>query len=145
MRILGMLKADKESEADTPPSADLMERMGAFVEEATKAGVLVGGDGLHPTAKGKRVRLERDKFTIIDGPFTEAKELIASYALFDVKSMDEAVEWTRRFLDVLGKGECELRPIIEAEDFSEVIFPPEARAREEATRKEMEKNAARKK
>lgn len=145
MRILGMLKADKSSEAGAPPSADLMERMGAFVEEATKAGVLVGGDGLHPTSKGKRVRLDRDKFTVVDGPFTEAKELIASYALFEVKSMDEAVEWTRRFLDVLGTGECELRPIIEAEDFSSDIFPPEARAREEATRKEMGKNAARKK
>ena len=141
MRILGMLKADKESEAGAPPSADLMERMGVFVEEAAKAGVLVGGDGLHPSAKGKRVRLSSGKVTVVDGPFTEAKELIASYALFEVKSMDEAVEWTRRFLDVLGKGECELRPIIEAEDFSPDIFSPEQAAREEATREEMKKNA----
>jgi len=142
MRILGVLRADKESEAGAPPSQELMATMGAFVEEATKAGVLVGGDGLHPSAKGKRIRLSNGKVTVIDGPFTESKELIASYALFEVKSMDEAVHWTKRFLEVLGKGECELRPIVEAEDFSPDIFTPEQAAREEATREEMRKNAA---
>jgi hypothetical protein len=140
MRILGMLKADPSSEAGAPPSKDLIERMGAFIEEATKAGVLAGGDGLLPSAKGKRVRLADGRITVIDGPFTESKELIASYALFEVKSMDEAVHWTRRFLEVLGQGECELRPITEADDFSEDVFTSEERAREEATRKLMRKN-----
>jgi hypothetical protein len=139
-----MLRADEHSEAGTPPSKELIERMGAFVAEAAAAGVLVGGDGLHPSVKGKRVRLSKDKFTVTDGPFTESKELIASYALFQVETMDEALHWTRRFLEVLGQGECELRPITEAEDFSEETFTPDARAREEETRRTMERNADRK-
>jgi hypothetical protein len=144
MRILGMLRADKDSEAGAPPSKDLMERMGTFIEEMTRAGVLVGGDGLHPSANGKRVRLAKGgKVTIIDGPFTESKELVASYALLEVKSMDEAVHWTQRFLDVLGGGECELRPIFEASDFPADVFTPEEQAREEKTRQQMQRNAAR--
>lgn len=142
MRILGMLRADAQSEAGAPPSKDLIERMGAFIEEASKAGVLAGGDGLLPSSKGKRVRLVDGRLTVIDGPFTESKELIASYALFQVKSMDEAVHWTKRFLEVLGQGECELRQISEPEDFSEEVFTPEERAREEATREGMRRNAA---
>jgi hypothetical protein len=113
MKILGMLRADAESEAGAPPSPELMEKMGAFVGEAMQAGVLVGGDGLLPTKHGKRMRLKDGKLTVTDGPFTESKELIASYALFEVKSMDEALHWTKRFLEVIGEGECELRPIFE--------------------------------
>lgn len=143
MRIMGLLKADEHSEAGAPPSMELMERMGKFVEEVTKAGVMLGSDGLKPTSAGKRVRLADGKVTVTDGPFTESKELIASYALFEVKSMDEAVKWTTRFLEVLGQGQCELRPLFEASDFSPEVFPPEAAAREEATRKAMERNAAR--
>ena len=142
MRILGMLRATEHSEAGAPPSKELMERMGTFVEEVTKAGVMLATDGLLPSAKGKRIRLKGGKVTIIDGPFTESKELVASYALFQVKSMDEAIHWTRRFLEVLGQGECELRPIFEAEDFSPDVFPPEQAAREEKTRQAMRKNAA---
>jgi hypothetical protein len=137
-----MLKADASSEAGAPPSKDVIERMGGVIEEVTKAGVLVASDGLHPSKKGKRVRLQNGKVTVIDGPFTESKELVASYALFQVKSMDEAVHWTARFLQVLGKGECELRPIFEPEDFSPEVFSPEERKREEATRARMRKNAA---
>jgi hypothetical protein len=137
-----MLKADASSEAGAPPSKDLIERMGVFIEEVTKAGVLVASDGLHPSRKGKRVRLHDGKITVIDGPFTESKELVASYALFQVKSMDEAIHWTTRFLQVLGKGECELRPIFEPEDFAAEVFSPEERKREEATRARMLKNAA---
>jgi hypothetical protein len=132
-----MLKADAASEASAPPSKELIEKMGAFVAEVTKAGVLVVSDGLHPSAKGKRVHLANGKITVIDGPFTESKELVASYALFQVKSMDEAVHWTTRFLQVLGKGECELRPIFEASDFPADVFPPE-----EATRRDMRRSAA---
>ena len=142
MRILGMLKADASSEAGAPPSKEMIERMGVFIEEISKAGVMLATDGLHPSAKGKRVKLADGKFTVIDGPFTESKELIASYALFQVKTMDEAVHWTKRFLEVLGKGECELRPIFEAEDFSQEVFPPEERAKEAATRDKMKRNAA---
>jgi hypothetical protein len=136
-----MLRADQSSEAGAPPSKELIERMGTFIEEVTKAGVLVASDGLHPSSKGKRVRLKNGKVTIIDGPFTESKELVASYALFQVKSMDEAIHWTKRFLEVLGQGECELRPIFDPEDFSEEVFTPAARAREEKTRQTMRKNA----
>lgn len=142
MRILGMLKADKESEAGAPPSRELMERMGTFIEEITKAGVMLATDGLQPSSKGKRVRLANGNITVIDGPFTESKELIASYALFEVKSMDEAVRWTTRFLEVLGKGECELRPIYEASDFPAEVFSTEQAAHEKTVRQQMRSNAA---
>lgn len=141
MRILGLLRADRSSEAGDLPTPELMENMGKFMAEVTEAGVLVATDGLHPSAKGKRVRLSQGKTTVIDGPFTESKELIASYALFDVKSMEEAINWTRRFLEVLGGGECELRPIFEASDFPPDLFPPEEAAREEAWRAEIERKA----
>ena len=143
MRILGMLKADAGSETGAPPSKEMIERMGVFIEEISKAGVMLATDGLHPSAKGKRVKLANGKFTVIDGPFTESKELVASYALFQVKTMDEAVHWTKRFLEVLGKGECELRPIFEAEDFSQEVFTPEERAKEAAVREKMKRNAGR--
>jgi hypothetical protein len=113
-----MLKADKHSEAGVPPSMELMQRMGTFIEDVMKAGVLVSTDGLTPSAQGKRVRLSGGKVTIIDGPFTESKELVASYALFEVKSMDEAIHWTTRFLEVLGEGQCELRPIFDPTAFA---------------------------
>jgi hypothetical protein len=136
-----MLKADPQTECGTRPSKDLIERMGVFMEEVTKAGVILATDGLQPSTTGKRVRLSDGKVTVIDGPFTESKELVASYALFQVKTMDEAIHWTTRFLQVLGQGECELRPIFEPEDFSEEVFTPEAREREEEWRKKMRKNA----
>jgi hypothetical protein len=142
MRILGMLRADTSSEAGTPPSKEMIERMGAFVEEVTKAGVLLDSNGLYPSSKGKRIRLADGKVTVTDGPFTESKELVASYAFFQVKTMDEAIHWTTRFLQVIGKGECELRPIFEPESFSEEVFTPEERAREEKTRERMRRNAA---
>jgi hypothetical protein len=118
MRVLGLLKADEHSEANAPPSKELMERMGKFMEQITKAGVLVQTAGLQPSAKGARVRLSGGKASVTDGPFTESKELVASFALLEVKSMAEAVEWTKRFLTVLGGGECELRPLFEPGDFS---------------------------
>jgi len=140
MRFMGLLKADKESEAGVPPSKELMEKMGTFMEEVTKAGVLVATDGLQPSSKGKRVRFSVGKVTVTDGPFTESKELIASYALFQVKSIDEAIHWTTRFLQVLGKGECEIRPLFEASDFPPEVFTAEEAAREEKTRAQMKKN-----
>ena len=114
MRVLGLLKADEHSEANVPPSKELMERMGPFLEEITKAGVLLATAGLQPSSKGARVRLSDGKISVTDGPFVETKELVASYALMEVKSMAEAIEWTARFLKVLGGGECEIRPLFEA-------------------------------
>ena len=124
MRVLGLLKADAESEAGVRPSPEFMERMGKFMEAITKARVLVASEGLLPSSKGARVRVFDDKVTIIDGPFTESKELVASYAILEVKSMAEAIEWTTRFLKVLGRGECEVRPIFQAPDFSSELGPP---------------------
>jgi hypothetical protein len=122
MRFIGVLKADKHSEAGVPPSPELMARMGKFIEEVMKAGVLVATDGLYPSSKAVRVRVSDGKAQITDGPFTETKELIASYALFDVKSRDEAVEWTTRFLKVLGEGECMIYQVM---DHAESCAPPQ--------------------
>lgn len=141
MQILGLLKADAESEAGAPPDMELMQKMGAFVEEMTKAGVLLNTNGLHPSSNGKRIKLADGKMTVTDGPFTEAKEIVASYAIFQVKTMDEAVMWTRRFLEVLGRGECELRQIFDPADFSPDVFSPEQAAHEEELRRQMAKNA----
>ena len=139
MRIMGLLKPDKDSEAGTPPSGELLGRMGSFIDEITKAGVMLSTDGLTPSAQGKRVRLTCGKVTVTDGPFTETKELIASYALFQVKTMDEAVRWTTRFLEVLGGGECELRPLFEPCDFGPE-FTPELREAEDRQRAGMAVN-----
>ena len=117
MRFLGLLRADAESEAGTPPSPELMSRMGTFIEEVMKTGVLLATDGLHPSAKGARVRVDGGKVTVTDGPFTESKELIASYAILQTNTREEAIEWTTRFLKVLGTGECEVRQIYEPSDF----------------------------
>jgi len=143
MRILGLLKADESSERGEMPSAELISEMGKFMEEVSKSGILLATDGLKPSSAGKRVSLSSGKVSVTDGPFTESKELVASYALFDVKTMEEAVEWSTRFLRVLGEGQVELRPIFEASDFPADIFPPEERAQEDAWRAEMEKNAPR--
>lgn len=143
MRILGLLKADAQSEAGAPPSLELIEKMGTFMEEVAKAGVLLSADGLTPTAKGKRIRYANGKATVTDGPFTESKELVASYALFQVDTWEDAEYWTTRFLEVLGEGECELRPIFEPTDFPEDVFTPEAQAAEAAVREVMERNANR--
>jgi hypothetical protein len=143
MRILGLLKADADSEAGAPPSLELIEKMGTFMEEVAKAGVLLSADGLTPTSRGKRIRYAKGKATVTDGPFTESKELVASYALFQVDTWADAEYWTTRFLEVLGEGECELRPIFEPTDFPEDVFTPEAQAAEAAVREVMERNANR--
>jgi hypothetical protein len=143
MRFMGLLKADADSEAGAPPSPELVARMGDFIEQVTKAGVLLATDGLHPSSKGARVSLDRGKVSVTDGPFAESKELVASYAIFEVKSLDEAIAWTTKFLNVLGSGEVEIRQIFDPSDFGEDVFPPEEQAREAATRERMAHNAAR--
>jgi hypothetical protein len=141
--MLGLLRADSQSEAGAAPDAGLVERMGALMEEVTKAGVLLATDGLKPSSEGKRIRYANGKATVTDGPFTESKELVASYAVFQVDTWEDAVYWTTRFLEVLGEGEVELRPIFEPTDFPPEIFPPEAAAHEATVRAEMQRNASR--
>jgi hypothetical protein len=113
-----------------------MVEMGKLIEDMTKAGVLLATEGCLPSSKGARVRYSGGKFTVTDGPFTETKELVAGFALFEVKSKEEAIEWTKRFLKVAGEGESEIRQIYEAEDFGPE-FTPELREQEERTRAQL--------
>lgn len=110
MRFLGYTLAD-ESTPIPPPSPQLMEEMGKFVEEATKAGVIVATGGIAPTAMGAKITLKDGKFTVVDGPFTEAKELVGGWALLECRDKDEAIEWSKRFVSVLGEGEVRIRPV----------------------------------
>lgn len=147
MRFMMLLKANKNSEAGVLPSnsKELIAAMGQFNEEMARAGVLLGGEGLQPSSKGARVRFSGGKRTVIDGPFTEAKELIAGFWLIQVTSKEEAIEWARRCPDPMGEGEeaeIEIRQVFEASDFPPEIFPPEEAAREEALREELERKAA---
>jgi hypothetical protein len=135
-----MVKATKNSEAGAMPSEKLLADMGKFNEELVKAGVMLAGEGLHPSRKGKRVRFSGGKKTIVDGPFTETKELVAGYWIWQVKSMDEAIEWVKRCPDPMPgeESEIEIRPVFEAEDFGKE-FTPELRAQEERLRTEIER------
>ena len=142
MRVMVLVKADKDSEAGVMPSEQLLTDMGNYNEELVKAGIMLSGEGLHPSSKGKRVRFSGDKKTVIDGPFAETKELIAGYWIWQVKSMDEAVEWARRCPDPMPgeDSDLEIRPFFESEDFG-AEFTPELRAQEERLRAEMERQS----
>jgi len=134
MRFMILIKSDKNTEAGVMPSEQLLTEMGKFNEELAKAGVMLGGEGLHPSSKGARVRFSGDKRTVIDGPFTEAKELIAGYWLWQVKSREEAIEWVKRCPNPTGvEAEIEIRQVFEAEDFG-AEFTPELREQEERLR-----------
>ena len=122
MRFMIIVKADKNSEAGIMPSREILTAMGKFNEELVKAGVMLAGEGLHPTSKGKRVKFSGGKHTITDGPFTESKELIAGFWLWQVRSMDEAVEWLKRS-PFDGGTEIEIRQVFEAEDFGAELTP----------------------
>ena len=132
MRFMVIVKADKNSEAGVMPSREILTAMGKFNEELVKAGVMLAGEGLHPTSKGKRVRFSGGKHTVIDGPFSESKELIAGFWLWQVRSMDEAIEWLKRS-PFDGGTEIEIRQVFEADDFG-AEFTPELRAQEERIR-----------
>jgi hypothetical protein len=124
MRVLVMVKASKSSEAGVMPSQESLTAMGRFNEELVKAGVMLAGEGLHPTSKGARVRFSGASRTVIDGPFTETKELVAGFWLWQVRSMDEAIEWVRRCPNpILEDSEIEIRPVFEADDFGEAFTP----------------------
>ena len=132
MRVMVIVKASKESEAGQMPNEKLLSEMGKFNEELVKAGVMLAGEGLHPSSKGKRVRFSGADKTVVDGPFAETKELIAGFWLWKVKSMAEAVEWLKR-APFDGGAEIEIRPVFEADDFGKE-FTPELRAQEERLR-----------
>jgi hypothetical protein len=138
MRVMVMVKATPESEAGRMPGTELLAAMGRFNEELVKAGVMLAGEGLHPSARGKRVRFSGAQRNVIDGPFAETKELVAGFWLWQVRSMDEAVEWVRRCPNPMeGESEIEIRPVFEDEDFG-AEFTPELREREERMRAEID-------
>jgi len=137
MRVMVIVKASKESEAGVMPDRQLLAAMGKFNEELVKAGVMLAGEGLHPSSRGKRVTFKGTQRTVTDGPFTETKELIAGFWLWQVKSMDEALEWDKRCPNPHpGESQLEIRPVFEAEDFGSE-FTPELRAQEDRLRAEI--------
>jgi hypothetical protein len=130
MRVMVIIKANKDTEAGVMPSEQLLTEMGNFNEELVKAGIMLAGEGLHPSSKGARVRFSGSKRSVIDGPFTETKELIAGFWLWQVKSMDEALEWVKRCPNPTGaESEIEVRQVFEADDFG-AEFTPELREQE---------------
>jgi len=138
MRVMVMVKATRDSEAGVLPTEELFAAMGRYNEELVKAGVMLAGEGLQPSRKGKRVRFAGAARTVVDGPFAETKELVAGFWLWQVRSMEEAVEWVRRCPNPMpGDSEIEIRPLFEAEDFG-AEFTPELRAQEERLRAQIE-------
>ena len=131
MRVMVLVKATEDSEAGTMPSTELLEAMGKYNEELAGAGILLAGEGLHPSAKGKRVAFDGPKRTVIDGPFAETRELVAGFWLWKVKDMAEAVEWAKRCPNPMpGPSEIEIRPLFEAADFGDALTPEMAEKEE---------------
>jgi hypothetical protein len=135
MRVMVIVKASEESEAGQMPTRELLTEMGKYNEELVKAGVMTAGEGLHPSSRGKRVKFSGNQRTVVDGPFAETKELIAGFWLWQVQSMDEAVEWLKR-APFDGDMEIEIRPVFEADDFG-AEFTPELRAQDERLRAQL--------
>jgi len=137
MRVMVIVKATQSSEAGQLPSERVLTEMGKFNEELVKAGIMLAGEGLHPSSKGKRVRFSGSTKSVVDGPFTETKELIAGFWLWQVRSIDEAVEWVKRVPNPDGEhAEIEIRPVFEAEDFGAQLTP-ELRDQEQRLRDEL--------
>jgi hypothetical protein len=138
MRFMVIVKATPESEAGQLPSTELLEAMGKYNEELAKAGILLAGEGLQPSSKGARVRFKGSERSVVDGPFTETKELIAGFWLWEVRSMEEAIEWVKRCPNPMeGESEIEIRQVFEADDFGENLTP-ELREAEERLRGQVE-------
>ncbi len=140
MRVMVIVKATKNSEAGVMPTEKLFAEMGKYNEELVRAGIMLAGDGLRPSSQGKRIKFSGGKRSVVDGPFSETKELIAGYWVWQVRSMEEAVEWARRCPDPMPgeESELEIRPFYEAEDFGKE-YTPELRAQEERLRAEVER------
>lgn len=137
-----LIKANKDTEAGVMPSEELLRDMGNFNEELVKAGIMLAGEGLHPTSKGARVKFSGRDRTVTDGPFAETKELLAGFWIWKVKSMDEAIEWVKRIPNPTGEeGEVEIRQIFEAEEFGDE-FTPEMRDQEERLRSQIAKQSS---
>ena len=140
MRVMVIVKATKESEASKMPKQELLTAMGHFNEQLVKAGVMLAGEGLHPSSRGKRVHFSGSKRTVVDGPFAETKELIAGFWIIQVKSIEEAVEWVKRCPNPMeGESEIEIRQVFDPDDFGEA-FTPELRDQEQRIYEQMGKN-----
>jgi hypothetical protein len=141
MRFMVMVKATQDSEQGAVPSTEMLSAMGAYNEELAKAGVMLAGEGLHPSSKGARVQFSGASRTVVDGPFAETKELVAGFWLFQVKSLEECIEWVKRCPNPMpGPSEIEIRQVFEAEDFGEQ-FTPELQERAEQIYEQVSKNA----
>ena len=137
MRFMVMVKATNESEAGEMPTTELLEAIGKYNEELVKAGVMLAGEGLHPSSRGARVRFDGPSRTVVDGPFAETKELVAGFWIWQVSSLEEAIEWVKRCPNPMtGPSEIEIRQVFTSEDFGEE-FTPELRAREDALREQL--------
>jgi len=143
MRFMAIVRANKDSEAGVMPSKELLAAMGKFNEEMVKAGVLLAAEGLKPSSRGARVKFSGNKRTVVDGPFTESKELIAGFWLLQVKSKEEAIEWIKRSpAPFEGESEIEIRQVFEARDFPAEVFPEAEAAREQSLRDELQRKTA---
>jgi hypothetical protein len=141
MRVMVMVKANEESEAGVLPSTELLSEMGKYNEELVKAGIMLDGEGLHPSSKGARIEFSGDQRNVVDGPFTETKELIAGYWVWQVRDFDEAIEWAKRCPNPTGaESVLELRPVAELEDFGDNVTP-EVREQQERIRSQIEEQS----
>ncbi len=142
MRFMVMVKATKESEAGVMPSTELLAEMGKYNEELVKAGIMLAGEGLHPSSKGARVRFKGKERTVVDGPFTETKELVAGFWILQARSKDEVIEWVKRCPNPMeGESEIEIRQVFEDEEFGAALTP-ELREQEERLRSQIKQNQA---
>jgi hypothetical protein len=141
MRVMVMVKANEDSEAGALPSTEILTEMGKYNEELVKAGIMLDGEGLHPSSKGVRIQFSGDQRDVVDGPFTETKELIAGYWVWQVRDMDEAIEWAKRCPNPTGvESALELRPVFELDDFGDNVTP-EVRERDERLRSQLEEQS----
>jgi hypothetical protein len=141
MRVMVMVKGNDETEAGTPPDTQMLEQMGRYNEELVKAGIMLDGEGLHPSSAGARIQFSGDQRTVVDGPFAESKELIAGYWVWQVRDMDEAIEWAKRCPNPTGaESVLEIRPVFELDDFGDSVTP-EVRERDERLRSQLEERS----
>jgi hypothetical protein len=141
MRVMVMVKANEDTEAGTPPDTEMLNEMGKYNEELVKAGIMLDGEGLHPSSRGARIQFSGDQRTVVDGPFAESKELIAGYWVWQVRDMDEAIEWAKRCPNPTGEESVlEIRPVFELDDFGDNVTP-EVRERDERLRSELEERS----
>ena len=141
MRVMVMVKANEDTEAGAPPDTEMLNEMGKYNEEMVKAGIMLDGEGLHPSSRGARIQFSGDQRTVVDGPFAESKELIAGYWVWQVRDMDEAIEWAKRCPNPTGaEGVLEIRQVFELDDFGDNVTP-EVRERDERLRSQLEERS----